>query len=339
MKAAVVEKPGVLVVRDVPVPEPGDYEALCHLLYGSTCSGTDSHLIDGTFAWPQPYPGILGHESIGRVASVGAKVRTYKPGDLVTRVCCPPRPGLNVFWGGFAECGIATDWEAMRADGLPADQWRGFRTQRVLPPGTDPAAATLIITWRETFSYISQLGLKAGGTLLVIGSGANALAFAAHGRNLGAAQVVLVGSPQRHAAALAVGATHVVGYRGDVAREAAALCPQGFDVAIDAVGRKGQPDVAIGLLKPGGLYALYGIDELGELRIALDRVWKPFAYFPLTYDEAQAHEAVMDFVARGSLRAGDFIDLRRVFPLERIADAFDHVRRRQAIKALVKLHD
>ena len=52
MKAAIVEKPDVLVVRDVPMPEMGDYFALCEILWGATCSGTDMHIIEGRFPFP-----------------------------------------------------------------------------------------------------------------------------------------------------------------------------------------------------------------------------------------------------------------------------------------------
>ena len=45
MKAAVVGKPSVLRVREVPVPEIDDYHVLCETLYGAACSGTDLHII------------------------------------------------------------------------------------------------------------------------------------------------------------------------------------------------------------------------------------------------------------------------------------------------------
>ena len=51
MRAALVEKLGSLVVRTVPDPRPGPYEALCELVYGATCTGTDSHIIAGSFPW------------------------------------------------------------------------------------------------------------------------------------------------------------------------------------------------------------------------------------------------------------------------------------------------
>ena len=118
MKAAIVEKPGVLTVKDIPVPEVGAYDALCVLLYGATCTGTDQHLIAGRFPWPVRYPTILGHESVGRVVEVGAKVRYFEVGALITRVGAPPAGGYSVNWGGFAEYGIAKDHRVMREDGV-----------------------------------------------------------------------------------------------------------------------------------------------------------------------------------------------------------------------------
>ncbi|MGC9394704.1 MAG: hypothetical protein ACP5J4_07600 [Anaerolineae bacterium] len=64
MKAAIVERPGVLTVKEIPMPEVGEYDALCDLLYGATCTGTDQHLIAGRFPWPGQYPTIWGHASV-----------------------------------------------------------------------------------------------------------------------------------------------------------------------------------------------------------------------------------------------------------------------------------
>ncbi len=56
MKAAIIERPGVLTVKELPTPEVGEYDALCELLYGATCTGTDRHLIAGRFPWPVQHP-------------------------------------------------------------------------------------------------------------------------------------------------------------------------------------------------------------------------------------------------------------------------------------------
>ena len=75
MKAAVIEKYGAIALRETPIPDVGDYDALCELLYGATCSGTDTHLIEGhpPFCNWVKLPFILGHESVGRVMKTGRK--------------------------------------------------------------------------------------------------------------------------------------------------------------------------------------------------------------------------------------------------------------------------
>jgi len=109
MKAAVIHGPADLRVREVPEPTPGDYEVLCELLYGATCTGTDSHIIGGNFPWIGRLPTILGHESVGRAVKLGAKVRHFRLGDLITRVGTPPVGDCSVTWGGFTEFGLARD--------------------------------------------------------------------------------------------------------------------------------------------------------------------------------------------------------------------------------------
>jgi len=62
MKAAILEKIGVLKVRDIPEPLVGDYDVLCEMLYGATCTGTDQHNIYGRFLFlpylTRPYWGM-----------------------------------------------------------------------------------------------------------------------------------------------------------------------------------------------------------------------------------------------------------------------------------------
>ncbi|MCL5998551.1 MAG: zinc-binding dehydrogenase [Chloroflexi bacterium] len=340
MKAAIVEKPGVLVVQDIPVPQVGDYDALCELLYGATCTGTDQHLIAGHFPWPVQYPTVLGHESIGRVVQIGKRVRNYKPGDLVTRVGTPPPPGsgLDVNWGGYAEYGIAKDHWAMRADGLPEREWGAYRINQHLPPDFDPAAATMIITWRETLSYLTRMGVGQGASVLVIGSGGNGLAFAAHAHNRGASTVAVIGSVLRETNARAVGATDYYDYRAsDAIDEIGQAYPQGFDAIIDAVGRTRQLDAALPLLKPGGMIGIYGIDEYGKCVLTPTRARGTFTFYNGGYDEEETHAQVVADIQAGKLKAEHWLDLQHPFALSDINKAFDALHERKMIKAVVRL--
>ncbi|MHB9022822.1 MAG: zinc-dependent alcohol dehydrogenase [Armatimonadota bacterium] len=340
MKAAIVEKPGVLTVREIPEPEMGEYDARCEMLYGATCSGTDGHLIAGRFPWPIEYPAVLGHESVGRITAVGSKVRNFKVGDVITRVGTAPSPTgeFDVCWGGFCEVGLARDHQAMCVDRLPTEAWRPHRWNLVVPEGIVPAAATMIITWRETLSYLTRMGFDAGASLLVIGSGGNGLSYAAHAANLGASQVSLVGSPRRETNARAAGAGAFYDYAtANLAEIINETSPDGFDFIIDAVGKCGALDDLLPCVKDGGVVSIYGIDDFGACRLTPTRARGSFTYANHGYDEAETHHRVIDFMQQGKLDAGIWLDLAHPFPLERITDAFAAVERREVVKALVKL--
>lgn len=340
MKAAVIERPGVLAVWDIPQPEMGEYDALCELLYGATCSGTDRHLLHGRFPWGVSYPTVLGHESVGRVVAVGPKVRHFRVGDVITRVgtVASPQGDFNVHWGGFSQMGIAKDHWAMAADGLPPSEWSGWRWNQVVPPDISPAAATMLTTWRETLSYSNRLGIKAGATVLVIGTGGNGLSYVNHAANLGASRVAVVGSATRRDVAQRIGATDFYDFRAtDWSAALKDAQPRGFDFIIDAVGKAGSLDEALPHVRPGGMVAIYGIDDYHNYRINPDRAPGTFTFAKYGYDEAETHQQVVDFVRCGKLDAANWFDMDASYPLDRINDAFAALDRRETVKALVKL--
>ena len=338
MKAAVVEKPGQLVVRDIPMPRTGEYDALCQMLFGAVCSATDNHLLEGRMPWPVSYPTVLGHESIGRVIEVGHRVRRFKVGDLVTRVSVPPGEGLNVNWGGFAEYGVAKDHWTMREEGLAPGLWSGHRVNQVLPPHVDPRSATLVINWRETLSYATRMGLVPGASVLVIGSGGVGLAFAAHARNLGAGHLTMIGNQSRMGLGHAAGAEAYLNYRSD---DLSSLLKHEapFDIVIDAVGKRGQVDLALPFLKPGGTVGIYGIEDHGLCSVNPHLARGTFTVYNAGYDEEEAHEDVISFWQRGLLDSQLWLDVEQAFSLDDIAGALRTVRERRMVKSLVQLGD
>ncbi|MGE5550461.1 MAG: zinc-dependent alcohol dehydrogenase [Bacteroidota bacterium] len=82
MKAAVVEKPGILVVKEVPDPKNNADEVLLKVLSSSICNATDNHILHGKFEGNHDfYPQILGHEVFGEVMDVGANVKGLQRGE------------------------------------------------------------------------------------------------------------------------------------------------------------------------------------------------------------------------------------------------------------------
>ena len=82
MKAALLHEFGKpLRIERVPQPQPGAGEVLVR---ARACGidGTDLKLLDG-FGYVPELPFVMGHEIAGEVASVGAGVSDFAPGDRV----------------------------------------------------------------------------------------------------------------------------------------------------------------------------------------------------------------------------------------------------------------
>ena len=78
MKGIIVEKDGTIrLADDIPMPEPGPYEALVKIESCMICNGTDMEIIRGELPEAQVFPTVLGHESAGRVVQIGEKVKAY----------------------------------------------------------------------------------------------------------------------------------------------------------------------------------------------------------------------------------------------------------------------
>ncbi len=340
MKAAVIEKPGKLTVKEVEKPEAGEYEAVCELLYGATCSGTDRHLInfDPPFSYWIKLPAILGHESVGRVTEVGSKVRNLKKGDILPRVGAPPQGDLNVAWGGFAEYGVAVDWKAMKEDGIEEEQWKEYMIHQPLPSDMDPREATMVTTWRETLSYIKRMGIGAGTSVAVIGSGGNGLSFAAHVKSLGGGPLVMIGSPNRKENALSAGTDLFLDYHNENAvNEALSACEEGFDFVIDAVGKISAADLGLKLLRPEGTFGSYGLDDIENFRLKPSLAPGTFTVNQNGYEEAETHSEVVELIQKDRLDASIWLDYEHTYELPNISEAFKAVEERECVKALIKL--
>jgi threonine dehydrogenase-like Zn-dependent dehydrogenase len=338
-----IDRPdGRIAVREVDeVPLASDYDCRVSVLYGAICAGTDRHILHDRLPWRMEYPCVLGHESVGRVTYTGPKVRHFQVGDLIARVgtAADPEGRWAIGWGGFAESGFARDWRAMQEDGLPEAQWDAFRIHRIIPPQLAPEDAPLFITLRETLSYANRLGVTAGTRLLVIGSGGNALAFVHHARQAGAAAIVVLGAAGRETVFRAAGATDYRDYRSvESVAAIAARFPDGFDRLIDSVGRADALDHFLPLLSDGGTIGIYGLDEWDRLTLHPVRARGTFTLYQGGYDEPETHDAIVERLTTGAADPTWWFGVdRTVFPLERIADAFAAIERRELIKPLIRI--
>jgi len=333
MRAIVVEDRNRVVVKEVPQPRPlRPYDGLVKVICGSLCNSTDSKIVHRELFFVNNYPTVLGHEVVGRVVKVGPEVRHFQVGDLISRpqASLPAEAGLFENWGGFSEYGLVTDTQAMAEAGLTEKRPH----QLPAPPGFDPVALTQMITLRETLSFLSDLGVQAGQSILIFGTGPVGIAFSLVAGQLGLAPIIVVG--RREAAlerALGLGrATHVI----DNTRQRVPwavnriTAGRGVDWAIEAIGTDAVLPDAFASLSEIGRVGLYGVPSAAEVNSPLRRSARIKA---AQVSEARSNEAVLEWVLQGAIPAREFIT--HELPMAEVGRGLELLQRREAFKVLL----
>ena len=336
MKAAIVEAPGKLVLKDVPdLPPPGPYECLCRNLYAATCTGTDRKIIHGKLPWGSAYPAVLGHEVVGEVTRVGERVRGFREGDCVLRpVYVYPgreRGGLHAEFGGFSEEGFITDVGAMREDGVPEEDIPAYAQYQMKLPaslGRRPESV-ILITMKETYSWIRRLEPLYGQRVAVIGAGAVGMFYMKFASLLGAREVVAVARTRKGAARAArSGADSFVALAED---EPPA---EPFDVVIDAAGLIDRMDEFLPWVKRGGTFAVYGVGPSMSATVAGFGSGLTFSFHNSAESDATVHEVCVSLVEKGFINLREFHSSIMGFP--EVVGAFDRIERGEEFKPLLR---
>jgi 2-desacetyl-2-hydroxyethyl bacteriochlorophyllide A dehydrogenase len=325
--------PGQASVSEVAEPEAGDYDARVDMVVCGICNSTDRMLREGTFAPGVTYPSILGHESVGRVTSVGSQVRHLRPGQLVTRCSAYgwDNPPLRMYWGGFAERGVVRDTRAWQED-HPGERLADNFPHIVFGAEHSPEDISLAISLSETWSIAAEAGGMVGGVVGVSGTGIAGLSLVAYARLLGAARVVCVGRRQeRTRQALELGATDVA----LAGPQADALFRDlgGADVVWEASGKAPAVDSAYRWVRPGGRLIIYSAPEVP---VPLDVMAAPrnASLVVARPREAAVLESVVKMVESGVIPRDLLVS--GTYPFERIGDAFQAIGDGAVVKALVK---
>lgn len=344
MRVVVVPEPGRMEFVSVPEPVPGDYEALVEVLTCSICSGTDTHIVKDQFPW-RAYPCILGHESIGRVVKAGPAVRNFKVGDLVLRPACI-RPGeklagYNSMFGGFAEVGLVADGAALVAD-TPRGQTPklpGFAlAQQVVPADFDPDLAGAFITFKETLSFLQRLGVQAGRSVLILGSGTVGLSFTLAAKLIGATPVIVTGrrpQPLEEAKRFGADVTVDVSQENLVDAVRAATQGAGAEFAVEAVGDWEVLQGGIRAMANYGQIGIYGVPATRTTSLDFSQTPGNWALRFVQPKEEEVHAQVLSQMALG------MVDVQRLLshtvPFDEIREGFELVWEKKATKVAVRI--
>jgi NADPH2:quinone reductase len=238
MKAIRVSAPGgpeALRLEDIPVPEPGEGEALVRI-EAAGVNFIDVYYRTGAGAYKGTWPMTLGMEGAGRVEKVGAGVTEVKPGDRV---------GSVAFSGSYAQYAIA------RAEKLVP-----------IPDAVSVAQAAAVLLQGMTAHYLtrSTFRLRPGDACLVhAGAGGVGLLLCQMARRAGARVLATAGSPEKTALARAAGAEQAIDYTTDDFVGAAKKFTdgKGVQVVYDSVG-KSTFERSLDCLAQRGMMVLFG---------------------------------------------------------------------------------
>ena len=234
-------------------------------------------------------PFAIGHECVAQVIAVAAGVQRVRVGQTVVVPwavscggCAPCRRGLT------SKCATTTASRPLAAYGFgPASgPWGGMVADEVrvpfadhmlvaVPPGVPPlrvaaAGDNLADAWR---SVVSPLRERPGGSVLVIGGGAQSIGLYAAGLAVAhEARVVdyVDDNPKRRLVAEALGA-HPLAARAHAHRRRAARTR--YDVVVEASSRAAGLRRAIRVLAPGGICTAVGYYLASGTRVPLMRMY------------------------------------------------------------------
>ncbi|MEV6317047.1 zinc-dependent alcohol dehydrogenase family protein [Streptomyces sp. NPDC051776] len=344
MRATVIHGPKDLRVEQVPDPRierPTD--AVVRVTHACIC-GSDLWAYRGV-AERQPGQRI-GHEFLGVVDEVGARVTGLRAGDRVLAPfvwsdgsCDFCAEGLHTscpeggFWGEPGSDG--GQGEAVRvpyADG----------TLVRLPQDLDEALLPAVLALSDVMSTGHHAAVAArvrpGATVAVVGDGAVGLCGVLAAHRLGAERIIALGRhSQRTAVAREFGATDVVPERGD---EAVAAVREltggtGAHAVLEAVGTDESMRTAISIARDGGAVGFVGVPHGGSAGVDIGQMFGRNVALCGGVAPARAYipELLPDVIA-GRLDASPVFDL--TIGLDEVPVGYAAMDERRALKALVR---
>ena len=330
-------------IRAFPVPQVAADAALIDVELCGIC-GTDLKYASGQL--PAPYPIILGHEVVGRIAAIGtaaADRHGAAVGDRVLVESSIPCWHCDACRSGaYRLCPTKGGYGTRTSTNVPPGLWGGMAEQMFIAPGSilhrlpsslSAEAAVGVPLLANGFQWLVRHGgLGPGDRVLIQGCGPQGLAAALVARSAGAAEVVVTGL-ERDAARLAFaarnGARTVVVQPDDSAAVRLERIGSGFDVALDVSGSPDAIAAAPAHLRSRGTFVLAGLVGRGAtVPIATDElVWREIRIQAvLSKDDAAIRGALALVIGQPEIGARLNELITDVFPLDDVASAIGAVK-------------
>ena len=315
MRAAVLTGAGKLMIKDVPLPEPGPGQVRVRLEGCGVCASNLTPWEGPEWMRFPTEPGALGHEGWGVVDAVGAGVSGLQIGDRIAALS----------GNAYAEYDVA---DAANAVKLP-DSLSGLD----LP--LEPFGCALNIFRRSD--------IREGQTVAIVGIGFLGSILVSLALDAGARVIAISRRQESLDLARAMGAADTIPMHdhAQIIESVRELTAGTFcDRVIEAVGKQWPLDLAAELTREGGRLVIAGYHQDGPRQVNMQLWnWRGF-------DVVNAHERDPAVSLRGMRDAVDAIDgglvdprmlITHCYPLERLGEALDATRDRPGnfVKAVV----
>ncbi|MBQ4086088.1 MAG: zinc-binding alcohol dehydrogenase family protein [Clostridia bacterium] len=236
MKAIVIPNPNEIEIREIPMPEVKEGEALLKVKYVGIC-GADV----ASFTGNQPfttYPRIPGHEFSAEIVEIPENDKGLKKGDIVT---CNPYFNCGECYScrrGFVNCCTDNQTMGVQRDGAFCE-YIAMPVERIYPgKGLSAQEIALIEPFSISQHAVSRAEIKPTDSVLVVGAGPIGL-FALLAAKQKCAKIAVADIlDNRLALAKEYGADAVVNSKEQSLEEFANEFTggNGFDVCIEACG-------------------------------------------------------------------------------------------------------
>jgi NADPH:quinone reductase-like Zn-dependent oxidoreductase len=191
-----------LHLTEQTMAQPGDHEILVQV-EAVSLNYRDKVMIENGMGMPLAMPFTPGSDMCGTVVATGEGVSRWHQGDRV----------ISTFWAGWTDGIFPEQTFALGGTGpgmlashvLINEQWAVAAPQSLSPVQASTLPCAGLTAW---FSLVETGALRAGQTVLIHGTGGVALFGLQMARAQGAKVIVVSGSDDKLAKALALGASH-----------------------------------------------------------------------------------------------------------------------------------
>lgn len=320
-----------LVRREHDVPRPGPYEVLIRVRANSL-NAREFSVLSGTYPLPVKPDVVMCADGAGDVVEVGPSVSRLAIGDRVAVAMFPRwldgpiQPEYAPQIGGSLD-GMLTQYVAVHEESLVRiPDHLSFEEAATLP-------CAAVTAWN---SLMGARPLRAGDTLLTLGSGGVSLFALQFAKVFGARVIITTSSDEKADRLRAAGADEVVNYRRNPDWHVAVLSltnGRGVDQVIDVGG--GTLEQSIRAVALDGLVNFVGRLSRDTTTLDLNTLYSAAATVRVVFAGNRAHFTAMNR-AMAVNRLHPIID--RVFEFDDALSAFQHYETGRAFGKIVITH-